>query len=56
MPENTAAFNFNLYEEAVEDHMYRCQLIAADRFDPDDRPATGLAITVWSSEEDIFMR
>lgn len=34
MPANTAAFNFNLYEE--EDEAYGIQLIAADEFSDDD--------------------
>ena len=34
MPENTVAFNFNLYEESEEDSVCGIQLIAADRFDP----------------------
>ena len=52
MPENTAAFNFNLYEESVEEHIYGVQLIAAERFDKDDPDWP--CDEVWSSEEDIF--
>lgn len=52
MPENTAAFNFNLYEESVEDHIYGVQLIAAERFDSEDPDWP--CDEVWSSEEDIF--
>ncbi|MDE6427281.1 MAG: hypothetical protein K2K89_14255 [Ruminococcus sp.] len=50
MPENTKAFNFNLYEE--DDDVYSVQLIASDRFDLDDEEWAGYE--VWSSEEDIF--
>lgn len=52
MPENTAAFNFNLYEESVEDHIYSVQLIASERFDKDDPDWP--CDEVWSSEEDVF--
>ncbi len=52
MPKNTAAFNFNLYEESVEDHIYGVQLIASERFDKDDPDWP--CDEVWSSEEDIF--
>ncbi|MDE5583170.1 MAG: hypothetical protein K2J08_05655 [Ruminococcus sp.] len=50
MPENTRAFNFNLYEE--EDEVYSVQLVACDRFDSDD--SDWACYEVWSSEEDIF--
>ena len=50
MPEDTKAFNFNLYEE--DDNVYSVQLIASDRF------ATGddewACCEIWSSEEDLF--
>ena len=52
MPESTAAFCFNLYEESDEDCIYAVQLIAADRFDADDNDWP--CDEVWSSEEDIF--
>ncbi len=52
MPKNTAAFNFNLYEESVEDHIYGVQLIASEHFDKDDPDWP--CDEVWSSEEDIF--
>ncbi len=50
MPANTAAFNFNLYEE--EDEAYGIQLIAADEFSDDDDDWA--CSEVWSSEEDVF--
>lgn len=50
MPENTKAFNFNLYEE--DDNVYSVQLIASDRFDPDDDEWA--CYEIWSSEEDLF--
>ncbi|MCM1314328.1 MAG: hypothetical protein NC205_05995 [Prevotella sp.] len=50
MPEDTKAFNFNLYEE--DDNIYSVQLIASDRFDPEDEEWA--CYEVWSSEEDIF--
>ena len=50
MPENTKAFNFNLYEE--DDDVYSIQLIASDRFDHDDDDWA--CCEIWSSEEDIF--
>ena len=34
MPDNTAAYNFNIYEE--EDETYGVQLIASDEFSEDD--------------------
>lgn len=61
MPENTKAFNFNLYEDRVDDEsdekVYGIQIIAADRFDPDFDPFeddSWACYEVWSSEEDIF--
>lgn len=51
MPEDTAAFNFNLYEEG--DDTYGIQLIASDEFDEDDGGDWACS-EVWSSEEDIF--
>lgn len=53
MPEKTAAFNFNLYEESEEDSVYGVQLIAADRYDAEDG-GEWACYEVWSSEEDIF--
>ena len=50
MPENTKAFNFNLYDEAGD--VFSVQLIASDRFDPDDDEWA--CCEVWSSEEDVF--
>ena len=54
MPEETAAFNFNLYEESEDssEHIYGVQLIAADRFEPEDGEWD--CYEAWSSEEDIF--
>lgn len=56
MPESTKAFNFNLYEDRVDDEsdekVFGIQLIAADRFDPDDD--SWACDEVWTSEEDIF--
>lgn len=51
MPEDMAAFCFNLYEE--EDETYGVQLIASDEFDPDDGGDWACS-EIWSSEEDIF--
>ncbi|MBQ8297541.1 MAG: hypothetical protein IJX77_07160 [Ruminococcus sp.] len=51
MPENTAAFCFNLYEE--EDENYGIQLIASDEFDENDGGDWACS-EIWSSEEDIF--
>jgi len=53
MPENTQAFNFNLYEEAEGDCVYGVQIIASDRFDADD-DGDWACYEIWSSEEDIF--
>ena len=53
MPENTAAFNFNLYEESEEDSVCGIQLIAADRFDPENGDDWACC-EAWSSEEDSF--
>ncbi len=50
MPENTKAFNFNLYDEAGD--VYSVQLIASDRFDINDDEWA--CHEVWSSEEDVF--
>lgn len=52
MPERTAAYCFNLYEESVEDSVYGVQLVACDKFDPDD--PDWACEECWSSEEDIF--
>ena len=54
MPENTAAFCFNLYEESDEEHIYAAQLIASDQFDPDDEEGEWACEEVWSCEENIF--
>lgn len=51
MPDNTAAFCFNIYEE--EDETYGVQLIASDEFDENDGGDWACS-EVWSSEEDIF--
>lgn len=52
MPEETAAYCFNLYEESVEDSVYGVQLIAADTFDEED--GDWACEECWSSEENIF--
>lgn len=52
MPADTKAFNFNLYEESEGEYVYGVQIIASDRFDPDDD--NWACYEVWSSEEDIF--
>ncbi|MGN0580701.1 MAG: hypothetical protein ACI4JE_07485 [Ruminococcus sp.] len=52
MPESTAAFNFNLYEEAEGEKLYSVQLIAADEFDEDDEDWA--CSEGWTSEEDLF--
>ena len=54
MPENTAAFNFNLYEESAEEHLYSIQLVAAGEFDPDDSEGNWACDEIWSCEENIF--
>lgn len=51
MPENTKAYNFNLYEE--EDETYGIQLIASDRFYENDGGEWACS-EIYSSEEDIF--
>lgn len=51
MPENTAAFCFNLYDE--EDETYGIQLIASDEFDENDGGDWACS-EIWSSEEDVF--
>lgn len=50
MPDETAAYNFNIYDE--EDETYGVQLIAAGEFSEDDDDWA--CEEVWSSEEDIF--
>ena len=55
MPESTAAFNFNLYDEEAEGLVYAMQIIASDRFDPDDETGEWACYNIWSSEEDLFM-
>ncbi|MDE6102614.1 MAG: hypothetical protein K2F73_06530 [Ruminococcus sp.] len=52
MPENTKAFNFNLYEEEEGEYIYGVQIIASDRFNADDDEWA--CCEIWSSEEDIF--
>ena len=52
MPENTQAFNFNLYEESEDEYIYGVQIIASDRFNADD--GDWACYEIWSSEEDIF--
>ena len=58
MPEKTEAFNFNLYEDRADDSsdekVYGIQLIAAEKFDPDDEEGEWACYEIWSSEEDIF--
>ena len=54
MPAETKAFCFNLYEESEEDHIFAVQLIAACRFDPDDKEGEWACEEVWSCEENIF--
>ena len=54
MPENTAAFCLNLYEEDIKDHIYGAQLIASGEFDPDDESGEWACEEVWSSGENIF--
>ena len=51
VPENTKAYNFNLYEE--EDETYGIQLIASDRFYENDGGEWACS-EIYSSEEDIF--
>jgi hypothetical protein len=51
MPENLAAFCFNLYDE--EDETYGIQLIASDEFSEDDGGDWACS-EIWSSEENIF--
>lgn len=52
IPDNTAAFCFNLYEESIEDSVYSIQLVACDKFDENDDDWA--CEECWSSEEDIF--
>lgn len=52
IPDNTAAFCFNLYEESIEDSVYSVQLVACDKFDENDDDWA--CEECWSSEEDIF--
>ncbi|HBB70979.1 MAG TPA: hypothetical protein DCZ71_00020 [Ruminococcus sp.] len=54
MPGETAAFNFNLYEESEDssEHIYGIQLIAADRFEEED--GEWACYEAWTSGEDIF--
>lgn len=54
IPENALAFNFNLYDEAMEGEVYGIQIAAADRFDRDDKDGEWACYEVWSSEEDMF--
>lgn len=50
MPENIAAFNFNIYDE--EDETYGIQLIASNEFSEEDEDWA--CSEVYSSEENIF--
>lgn len=52
IPDNTAAFCFNLYEESIENSVYSVQLVACDKFDENDDDWA--CEECWSSEEDIF--
>lgn len=57
MPENTKAFNFNLYDDSSadsEERVFGIQPIAAEKFDPDDEEGEWACYEIWSSEEDIF--
>lgn len=57
MPEDTRAFNFNIYEDHSDETgetLFTLQLIASDRFDPDDESGEWACYEVWSSEEDLF--
>ncbi|SFD12683.1 hypothetical protein [Ruminococcus albus] len=54
MPEDAIAFNFNLYDEAMEGLVYGIQLAACDRFDPEDETGDWACFMVWDSDEDIF--
>ena len=54
MPEETKAFCFNLYEESDEEHIYGVQLVAACKFDPEDKEGEWACEEVWSCEENIF--
>lgn len=58
MPDDTRAFNFNLYEDRLEKEpdkkLWSTQLIAANRFDPDDEDGEWACYEAWSSEEDLF--
>ncbi|HOO06183.1 MAG: hypothetical protein II762_00285 [Ruminococcus sp.] len=56
MPEETKAFNFNIYEDRSEtgEPLYTIQLIAAGAFDPEDKDGEWACEEVWSSEEDLF--
>ncbi len=57
MPDETKAFSFNLYQDAPTETAsmpYSIQLIAADRFDPEDEAGEWACYEVWSSEEDLF--
>lgn len=52
MPEETMAYNFNIYEETEGEKLYSVQLIAADEFDGENDDWA--CSEVWSSEEDLF--
>ena len=54
IPENTAAFCFNLYEESAEEHLYSIQPAAAGDYDPDDKEGNWACDELWSSEENVF--
>jgi len=56
MPDNTKAYNFNIYDELDEDgndiQTYGIQLIASDDFSEDDDDWA--CSEIYSSQEDIF--
>ncbi len=56
MPDNTKAYNFNIYDELDEDgndaETYGIQLIASDEFSEDDDDWA--CSEIYSSQEDIF--
>lgn len=57
MPDNTKAYNFNIYDELDEDgndaRTYGIQLIASDEFDENDGGEWACS-EIYSSQEDIF--
>ena len=56
IPENAAAFCFNLYEESEDssEHLFGVQLIAAGAFDENDG-GDWACDEIWTSGEDIFL-